>query len=71
MKITKVRKELTYYVTTDDPDWPEYRTDETGEIWENLMGESWESVYDDEKLKMMFRDYLNSNGFIDSANGVA
>ena len=64
MKITEVWKALTYYVTTDDPDWPEYRTDATGEIWENLMGESWESVYDDEKLKMMFHDYLNSNGNI-------
>lgn len=64
MKITEVWKQLTYYVTTDDPDFPEYRTNETDTDWENLMGESWEPVYNDEKLKMMFRDYLNSNGNI-------
>ena len=59
MKITKVSRAITYYVETDDPDWPEYRTDETGENWENLMGESWEAVYDYLELKMMFRDFLN------------
>ena len=64
MKITEVCKALTYYVTTDDPQWPEYRTDENGEHWENAMGESWEAVYDDEKLRTMFLDYFNSNGEI-------
>ena len=64
MKITEVEKDLTYYVTTDDPEFSEYRTDETGMYWEMAMGQSWEPVYNDEKLKMMFRDYLNSNGNI-------
>ena len=59
MKITKVSRVITHYVTTDEPDYPEYRTDATGEDWENLMGESWETVYDDLELKMLFRDFLN------------
>ena len=64
MKIKEVWKSVTYYVTTDDPQWPEYRTDENGAHWENAMGESWEAVYDDEKLRTMFLDYFNSNGEI-------
>ena len=62
MKIKEISKSVTYYVTTDEPDFPDYRTDENGTHWENAMGESWESVYNDEKLRMMFLDYFNSNG---------
>ena len=58
MKIKGVRKQLTYYVTIDDPDCPDYITDKDGDHWVVAMGESWDPVYDDEKLKMMFLDYL-------------
>ena len=51
MKITDVTKSMTYYVDTDNEDFPYYRTNENGSIWENLMGESWESVYDIEFLQ--------------------
>lgn len=57
MKITEVTKSMTYYVDTDAEDFPYYRTDETGETWENLMGESWESVYNDGELKELFLDW--------------
>jgi hypothetical protein len=59
MKITKLSKSMTYYVDTDKEDFPYYRTDENGENWENLMGESWEPCYSqEEKLKKLFWDYM-------------
>lgn len=57
MKITKVSKFMTYYVSTDASEYPDYRTNETGTHWENLMGESWESVYDIEELQKLFWEY--------------
>lgn len=61
MKITEVTKTLTWYVKTDDPDYPVYRTtDEFGENWENLMGDSWESVYNpftEKELKELFFEW--------------
>jgi len=60
MKIIKIYKSTTYYVETDAPDFPDYRTDETGTHWENAMGESWETIYDDE-LHKMFCDYMKHN----------
>jgi hypothetical protein len=57
MKITDVNKDLTYYVDTDKEDFPYYRTDVDGRHWENLMGESWESVYDVEELQKLFWEY--------------
>lgn len=64
MKITKVSKSLTYYITTDLPDFPEYRTDETGTYWENLIGGSWKPVYSmskEKELQEVFYDYMKQN----------
>lgn len=64
MKITEVSKSLTYYVSTDALEFPEYRTDETGTYCENAMGESWEPVYDiskERELQEMFREYIKHN----------
>ena len=64
MKIMEIGKYTTYYVSTDGPEWTEYRTDETGTHWEVAMGESWEPV--DEafslyhELRTTFLDYLQS-----------
>ena len=57
MKITDVTKSMTYYVDTDNEDFPYYRTNENGSHWENLMGESWKSVYDVEELQKLFWEY--------------
>ena len=62
MKIKDVIKSITYYVETDDPDFPDYRTDENGSHWEKLMGESWEPVYNpdvEKKLQELFWEYKN------------
>jgi hypothetical protein len=61
MKITEVSKSMTYYMETDAENFPYYRTDENGRHWENLMGESWESVYNDGELKELFLDYMKHN----------
>jgi hypothetical protein len=62
MKIIRVSKSTTYYVETDNPDFPDYRTDETGTHWENAMGDSWESVYGEEReLQGIFLDYMKHN----------
>lgn len=62
MKITDVTKSITYYMDTDKEEYPYYRTNENGSHWENLMGDSWESVYNpDEKkqLQKLFWEYKN------------
>jgi len=62
MKIHSISEpHITYYVETDDPDFPQYRTDETGENWENAMGDSWETCHGDkeDELKEMFREFMN------------
>lgn len=63
MKIINISKSVTYYVTTDDPEFPDYRVDETGINLEVRMGESWEPSHIAEgELQKMIRDYLISNG---------
>lgn len=64
MKITEVSKSMTWYVDTDAEDFPYYRTDENGRTWENLMGDSWESVYNpdrEKELKELFLDWKKKN----------
>lgn len=61
MKILTVNKETTYYVETDDEEYPYYRCNENGNVWENLMGESWEPVYDDAELKGLFFAYCREH----------
>jgi len=59
MKVKSVQKIATvyYYVDTDGYPFPEYRRSEGGQ-WEHLMGESWESWYDDGALEKAFEEYL-------------
>ena len=56
---------MTYYVSTDASEYPDYRTNETGTHWENFMGESWEPVYaitkEEGELQEMFREYMKQN----------
>ena len=63
MKIEKIERqvEVNYYVETDKKDFPTYRRSSSGS-WERLMGESWESVYMEEKeLECLFREYRINN----------
>ena len=62
MKITDVTKSMTYYISTDDPHFPDYRTDELGENWENYLGGIWEPVFyhKDKELKELFLDYMKN-----------
>ena len=61
MKVKSVQKiAITYfYVETDDELFPEYRRSESGQ-WEHLMGESWESYYNDDQgsLEQAFQYYI-------------
>lgn len=60
MKITKVSKSMTYYVSTNASEYPDYRTDETGTYWENAISESWEPVYaitKERELQKLFWEY--------------
>lgn len=64
MKITKVFKSLTYYIITDDPEFPDYRTDEKGENWENYLGGIWNPVFDYvriKKLQKLFWEHIKQN----------
>ncbi|QGT54428.1 hypothetical protein b3_0184 [Synechococcus phage B3] len=65
MKIINVTKCITYYVETNSDEFPDYRTDENGENWENAMGESWETVYfygnkNHNQLPELFQQYLKT-----------
>ena len=59
MKITDVTKSITYYVETDDPDFSDYRTDETGSHWENYLGGIWQPVFGQQakELQKLFWEY--------------
>lgn len=54
MIISISEPQLTYYVETDHPDWPQYRRS-GADCWEQLMGESWEPVYDCAELEQQFQ----------------
>ena len=58
--MTFVTKSITYYTTTDDPEFPDYRTDENGEEWENYLGGIWNPVFDyvrKKELQKLFWEY--------------
>jgi len=54
-KILELEKivETNYYITTNEDLFSYYRRSESG-AWERLMGESWESFYDDKELESLF-----------------
>ena len=64
MKMTFVTKSITYYTTTDDPEFPDYRTDENGEEWDNYLGGYWNPVFDyvrKKELQKLFWEYMKHN----------
>ncbi len=46
-----------YYITTDDDLFPCYRRSSNGS-WERSMGESMETVFDDQELESLFQQWL-------------
>ena len=57
MKIVNIESVLIYHVETDADQYPYYRR-YAGGGWEQQMGESWESVYDDKELEALFQRYF-------------
>lgn len=67
MKILKVEDSISEYVTTDDEEYPVYRRYSNRE-WENLIGESWESVYNNKELEEAYKDWQNSGAVMGIEN---
>ena len=62
MKILEVRRVISFVVETDEKEFPIFRRSELGGSWENLMGESWESVYSNEdELEAAYQEWLRSS----------
>ena len=69
MKVLEVTKSISFIVETDGKEFPTYRRSEHGGSWENLMGESWESVYSYEpELEAAYQEWLTSNARSSSDN---
>jgi hypothetical protein len=67
MKIKEATAHIEFYVEIEeeegeDFDFHHYRTNESGSHWEVYMGDSWESVYDDEELRTKFLDFMRKKG---------
>jgi hypothetical protein len=45
-------------IVTDESVYPVYRRFSNGE-WENLMGESWETAWDERELEEAYREFYN------------
>jgi len=59
MNITSIEKSVSEIVETDGEEFPIYRRHEGG-TWEQLMGESWETVYTrEEELEEMYQNYTS------------
>ena len=60
MKILNVKRIEYYIVVTDEEDYNTYRRKVYGDVdsWENLMGESWEPVYDYAEFEKLLQEYL-------------
>ena len=58
--------QVFHCIETDEDIWSTYRRYEGGG-WENRMGESWESIYDDEELEAAYQKYkVESKQCVDS-----
>ena len=63
MKILKAYRIEYFLVETDDEDYDTYRRNVNGnkDSWEVLMGESWESTYDNNELEYLFQEWIKYN----------
>lgn len=61
MKILNIEPSFSHIIETDEKEWPIYRRNSL-DCWEQLMGESWEPVYNYSKLQSLneaFDGYIN------------
>lgn len=56
MKVIGVTTLVAKFIETDEENYPLYRRGGP-EQWENLMGESWESYYDDGELEAAYQTF--------------
>lgn len=57
MKVISVKTVVCEEIETDDDEYPVYRRYPDGE-WENLMGESWESVFFSDELEAAYLSHV-------------
>ena len=61
MKLIETHEVTATVVETDDPEWPTFKR-YSKDSWENLMGESWETVFGrEEELEAMYQDWMRSH----------
>jgi hypothetical protein len=61
MNVLNVKRLVSFFVETDDHNFGgDYRRGENGG-WEQRMGESWETVYDDTEIEAAFQEWTCSN----------
>jgi len=59
VKILEVTKCVSFIVKTDEKEFPTFRRSQCGTVWQNQMGEFWESVYSGEaELEAAYQVWL-------------
>jgi hypothetical protein len=62
MKITSITQRTYFDVEVEGGEFDQYRTYGSGDNWEVLMGESWETCYSqEEELKNLFQEYIQGH----------
>jgi hypothetical protein len=63
MKILTGKRIEYFLIETDDEDYDTLRRNVNGnkDCWEILMGESWESTYDNDEVEDLFQEWLKLN----------
>lgn len=54
MRVISIEPSYSEVIETDADEWPTYRR-YGPDNWENLMGESWETVFDTERLEAAYQ----------------
>ena len=57
MKIVSVEESKSEIIVTDSDEYPVYRRYSSGS-WENLMGCSWEDVYNIDEIEKIYQEYM-------------
>jgi hypothetical protein len=57
MKITKITVTKSHIVETDEDEYPTYRRN-SADDWENMMGCSWEPVFETAEIEQLFQKAL-------------
>ncbi|RPJ40143.1 MAG: hypothetical protein EHM35_00630 [Planctomycetaceae bacterium] len=60
MRVISVSSRIEELVETDAEEWPSFSRS-SSESWLQLMGESWESVYDEGDIEAAYQEYMAEN----------